>query len=84
MGHLVEILVRVGNPEALQNTLRMLPGVSSAKVLGAGTPEGATKEDGCYIVRVLEHESGFLLFALKNQGYAEVVSQRLAPEDATP
>ena len=83
MGRLIEILVRVGNPEALQNTLSMLPGVASAKVLGVGTPEGPTKEGDCYIVRVFEHESGFLKFAMQNQGYATVVSQRDAPKDAT-
>lgn len=68
----VEILVRVANPQALDATLAALPGCI-ARVVGCGTPAGPQLRDGCYVVRVLAG-ANFAEFAIRSQGYAEIVS----------
>lgn len=68
---MTDILVRVGSPDALNNTLSMLPGAGGAQVVFDG---GEAKViDGCYIVRVDRAHAGFVEFAMRNQGYAEIV-----------
>ena len=74
---IVEILVRVANPDALDATLTMLP-VCMARVVGCGTPEGPERRDGCYVVRVF-HGAKFAEHAIRSQGYAEIVSVGVMP-----
>ena len=73
----VELLVRVGNPDALDATLTALPGCI-ARVVGCGTPEGPQRREGCYVVRVLRGAK-FAEFAIRSQGYAEIVSVEPLP-----
>jgi hypothetical protein len=73
----VEILVRVANPDALDATLTALPGCI-ARVVGIGTPDGPQRRDGCYVVRVLRGAK-FAEFAIRSQGYAEIVSVEPLP-----
>lgn len=74
-----DILVRVRNPEALDATLRMLPG-ARARVLGVGEEGGPVVVDGCFVVRA-SGDPGFVEWAMRNQGYAEVVRRLAAPVD---
>lgn len=69
-----DILVDVVNPEALDTTLRMLPG-AAACVVGCGTERGPEVVDGHYVVRVFG-PPGFVEFAMRNQGYARVIGRR--------
>lgn len=77
MNEVTEILVRTRNPDALDKTLSMLPGCM-ARVVGCGMPGGPEQRDGCYVVRVF-HGAKFAEFAIRNQGYAEIVSVGVMP-----
>ena len=69
-----ELLVRTNNREALNRTLLALVG---GHYLIAETPE----PDGSYTIRAFPEESmRFLKFAIKHQGYADIVGEREIPE----
>ena len=70
----VDILVRVADPEGLDKTLTALPG-AFARVVGVGMSGGPMTVDGCYVVRAFVG-ADFVEFAMRNQGYAEVVGRR--------
>lgn len=63
-----DILVRTANPGMLDATVQQL---GPAAVVGA--PD-YVMVDGCYVVRVFG-DPGFVKFAIKNQGYGEVVRE---------
>lgn len=65
-----DILVKAGNPEALDRTVQHF----GAAVVGGGMPGGYVKVDGAYVVRCFG-DIGFLKFAITNQGYGEVVKE---------
>lgn len=65
-----DILVDVGNPVALDETLRALPGVVAMLI---GGPEGPFKRvEDHYVVRVFGDPEMFE-FMVTNQGYCTVV-----------
>lgn len=66
-----DLLVKSNNPEWLDQTLQTL----GAVVVGGGTPGGFVKIDGAYVVRCLGGSADFVKFAIKNQGYGEVVKE---------
>ena len=61
----VDIRVRTVNPEALDRVIQDLPGCAAAVV------DGSHENDVC-TVRIFAGER-FLRFALKTQGYGEIV-----------
>jgi hypothetical protein len=64
-----ELLVKTPNPKALDQTSQQLG------ALVGDHPE----PDGSYVVRTFppnDVKLGFIKFAIKNQGYAEVVGER--------
>ncbi len=63
-----ELIVKTNNRDALDETLHSLGG------LVAETPEPFTKDK--YAVRTISGDIGFIKFAIKNQGYAEIVEER--------
>jgi hypothetical protein len=69
-----DILVKTGNAEALDHTLEMLP------ANGRVVPGSWDKAEGTCTIRVHGNPK-FMLFALRNQGYAEVVSQKTVPNE---
>ena len=64
-----DFLIDVGNPEALNQTLRQLVN-TVAVVLGA--PD-FPKQEGYYVMRSWGLDHGFLLFACERQGYCRVI-----------
>ena len=73
--NLTDYLVEAASPEALDRTLRQLPGVEAFVVRDAFTREFITRYGpGCYIVRVLG-DVGFFKFAMEKQGYGKIVGQ---------
>lgn len=70
-----DFLVDVGNPAALDDTLRARPGANAFVV---GGPSGPFREkDGHYIVRVFggETANSMFRFMVENQGYCKVVAE---------
>ncbi len=75
-GGFPELIIRTGNREALNRTLLALHG---GNFLIAEEPE----DDGTWSVRAFPPESmGFLEFAIRKQGYAEIVGKRDIPGTA--
>jgi hypothetical protein len=72
----VDILVRTPNPAALDRQLPMCLAVvvqtGDVRAVGADQ-EDYLLHDGCYVVRCIGGDPGFVEFAMRNQGYAEVV-----------
>lgn len=71
-----DFLVDVGNPAALDETLRALPGVNAFVVGGSEGP--FPQEDGHYVVRVFGGETAESMFEfmVTNQGYCTIVGKR--------
>lgn len=67
----VDIIVRVGNPDALHATLAMLSS-DPARVVGCGEPEGPLRLDDGYVVRAGTNWQ-FIEWAMRQQGYAQIV-----------
>ena len=66
-----ELLVKVGNPQALDKTLNSLGGL-----VGQNLDGSYRQENGCYIVRAVSGNIGYIKFAIQNQGYAKIVEER--------
>jgi len=64
-----DYLVDVGHPQALDATLKLLPGCTAAAVVGMPEPKIV---DGHYVVRVFG-DPGFFLYAMRQQGYCTIV-----------
>ena len=64
------LVTAVGNPDALNNTLRMMPG--TAELLS--DRDGYFMAEGCYIMRVYAGEDGSITRQMcEHQGYCRVV-----------
>lgn len=72
-----DLLVKTPNPQYLDSVAQQL---FAGAVCGGGMPGGyqTDPETGAYIVRVFG-DPGFAKFAIKNQGYGEVVGERTHP-----
>lgn len=71
-----DFLVDTGNPAALDETLRALPGVNAFVV---GGPVGPfARDDGHHIVRVFGDSTAAQMFKfmVENQGYCTIVRER--------
>jgi len=65
-----ELLVKTGNPEALGRAIESLGGFVEQN------PDGSYPKKTVYSVRTISGNIEFLKFAIKNQGYAEIVGER--------
>jgi hypothetical protein len=65
------LVVMTKNPQALDTTLQQLGAVVMQN------PDGSYMEtvDGHYYVRPLNDNTGFISFAIKNQGYGTVIME---------
>jgi hypothetical protein len=70
-GEAIDFTVRTGSAQALDATVRALPGCAAAVV------EGSFDGSAC-VVRVFGNAS-FFRFAMKNQGYGEILAERSLP-----
>lgn len=70
-GEVMDFTVRTGSAEALDATVRALPSCVAAVV------EGSFDGSSC-VVRVFGNAS-FFRFAMKNQGYGEILAERSLP-----
>lgn len=66
-----DIIVATHNPEALDRTMNSLGAVVMQDEHGCYQQDG----QGRYIVRVLQGDPGFVEFAIKSQGYGEVMGR---------
>lgn len=64
-----DFLVECANPKAFDNTIQQL---GAAALIQQG--DGYLKKDGYHVMRVFG-DSGFVEFAIKNQGYGKVVKK---------
>lgn len=67
-----ELIVKTKNPEALDKALHSLGGV----VEQVGKGNYVHYSDGTVVVRSINGNVDFLKFAIKNQGYGEVIEER--------
>ena len=71
--NVTDLLVETSNPKALDDTVQCLgPAVVIQSDPNAGT---YLVHEGCYVVRVLGGNPGFIKFAIDQQGYGRVVRQ---------
>lgn len=68
MKEATDFLIECGNPEAFDRTIQSL---GAAALVGG--PD-YIKKDGYYVMRVFG-DSGFIKFAVKNQGYGKIVKE---------
>ena len=66
-----DFLVKTEYPVELDNTLQPL---GAALIGGGGMKSGFAMQDGCYIMRTFTN-ADFIKFAIKSQGYGEVVRE---------
>ena len=64
-----DLIVKVSNPEAFDETIRQLPMCEAAM---ARNSDGLVKIGEGYLVRCIRG-LGFLKFAITNQGYGEIL-----------
>jgi hypothetical protein len=69
-----EFLVDVPHAEALDQTLRLLPGVD-ARIVRVDSSGAPLEVEGHYVVRVVGDED-FFRWAMHKQGYCKVVGPR--------
>ena len=69
-GGRTDILVRCGNPKALDQILNQM-----GAALVQNNPEEYMMVNDCYVVRVLNGNNSFIKFAIVQQGYGEVVGE---------
>lgn len=69
-----DFTVKTGNPKALDATVQALPGTAAAVVDGSFNPAAKTA-----VVRVFGNTM-FFKFAMKNQGYGEIVAEEPVDE----
>ena len=72
-----DLLVRTGNPEYLDSVAQQL---FAGALVGGGTSSGYKIDlpTGAYVLRVFGNVQ-FAKFALKNQGYGEVIGETTFP-----
>lgn len=66
-----ELLIKTNNPELLDRTLKSLGGLVDQDFNGK-----PIARNGICIVRSISGNIDFLKFAIKNQGYGEIVGER--------
>jgi hypothetical protein len=64
----LDFLMETNNPDSLDKILNNW----GAALIGCGMPTGYEKIDGYYVVRCFS-DSGFIKFAIDNQGYGKVI-----------
>lgn len=70
-----DFLIECGNPKAFDQTIQQL----GAAVLCQNDDNSYAKNiDGYYTMRVYG-DSGFVIFAIKNQGYGKIIKQLSNP-----
>jgi len=67
-----ELIVEVGNPKALDDTLNQIGGVVCQSADGSYRAD----ENGHYAVRALAGDTGFLKMAIEMQGYAKIIHEQ--------
>ena len=65
-----DILVRCGNPKALDQTLNQI-----GAALVQDTDESYMLVNDCYVVRVLNGNNSYIKFVIVHQGYGEVIGE---------
>jgi hypothetical protein len=66
-----DFLIKCGNPEAFDRTIQQL---GAAALIENGGKGQYLQKDGYYIMRVFG-DSGFLRFAIENQGYGKIIKE---------
>lgn len=73
MKEFTDFLVEVGNPRALDDTLKQLHGALAALVMSS--PESYEQVDGKYVMRCFG-DPGYVKFACEHQGYCKIIGVR--------
>ena len=71
MKPVTDFLIECRNPEAFDNTIQQL---GAAVLLNGGEKGNYTKKYGYHVMRVFG-DSGFLKFAIQNQGYGNIIKE---------
>lgn len=66
-----DFLIECGNPKAFDKTIQKM---GAAALINGGNEDNYIKKDGRYVMRVFG-DTGFIQFAIENQGYGKVIKQ---------